>query len=111
MAQDSKSKKPEPGQAPAKAQEAKAPAKGKEALVYVGPNQAGALSLRQFTVYRGGLPENLRAAIKEDPNLGQLFVPVADLVAARAELRNNGSRLARAHSEAQRKALASRRAK
>jgi hypothetical protein len=65
--------------------------------VYVGPNMVGKLHLNTFTIYRGGrLPEPLASAAREDKELSKLFVPVADLAAARKQLAEPGSSLARA---------------
>ncbi|MDH5525150.1 MAG: hypothetical protein OEY01_14335 [Desulfobulbaceae bacterium] len=80
-------------------------------LVYVGPNMGGELTLRQYTVYRNGLPAHLAGAVESDTEMQKLFVPVADLQSARAELNKKGSRLHRAHGETLRKYLAARRAK
>lgn len=112
MAQDSKAKKKTDGEtAAAPTQQDQKSKKKTEAVVYVGPNLAGSLPLRQFTVFRGGMPPHVSAAMKDDDDLRQLFVPVAELSAARDQLKNNGSRLARAHGETLRKHLASRRVK
>ncbi len=80
-------------------------------LAYVGPNMAGEITLRQFQIFRGGLPEHLAAAVKDDREMKALFVPVADLSTARQQLKKKGSLLNRAHSETLRKYLASRGAK
>ncbi len=65
--------------------------------VYVGPNLVGKLHLNTFTIFREGkLPEPLASAAREDQELSRLFVPVADLSAARGQLAEPGSSLARA---------------
>jgi hypothetical protein len=65
------------------------PARQKTAVkqtIYVGPNLAGDLHIGRFTVDRDAWPGPLQDAIKADPVLGRLFVPVAQLAHARAEL-------------------------
>lgn len=101
MAQDSKDKKSK--------KEGRAPVQPEAAtpLVYVGPNMAGELTMRQYTVYRNGLPAHLAAAVEEDKELQSLFVPLADLAGARQDLNKKGSRLHRAHGETLRKYRAS----
>lgn len=65
--------------------------------VYVGPNLVGKLHLNTFTIFRGGqLPEPLASAAREDQELSGLFVPVSGLSAARRQLAEPGSSLARA---------------
>ncbi len=65
--------------------------------IYVGPNLVGKLHLNTFTIFREGqLPEPLASAAREDGELCELLVPVADLSAARGQLAEPGSPLARA---------------
>jgi len=73
-----------------------APAKGAQALVYVGPNMGGDLPMQQFTVFRGGLPVPVKARVDQDQDFADLFVPVAELSAARAALERAGTELKRA---------------
>ncbi len=80
-------------------------------LVYCGPNMAGKITLRQFTVFSGGLPPRLKEVVESDRDMKALFLPVADLAGARLQLNKKGSPLNRAHSETLRKYLASRGAK
>lgn len=64
--------------------------------IYVGPNLGTNIPISQFTVFKGGLPPHIEERAKGDPDFKKLFVPVADLDRARAELRNPASVLARA---------------
>lgn len=61
-----------------------------EALVYVGPNltRGGEMPLLTYQVYR-----ELPAQAQNDPDLKELFVPFAQMPAARRELQVKGSRL------------------
>ena len=74
-----------------------------EALVYVGPALTGDFHVQQFTVFKNGLPETLRAAREADKALARLFVPVADLAKARGLLARAESSLAGAFRETVRK--------
>lgn len=75
-------------------------AAAKPALVYVGPNLAGDLRLAQFTVFRGGLPKEVQAVVEADAVMGRLFVPVADLAQARADMSKASSVLQQAAGHA-----------
>ena len=80
----------------------------KASVVYVGPNMAGEIMLRHGQTFLGGVPDHLAEAGKADPMFAALFVPVADLAAARQKINKPGSFLHRAHNETLRKHLASR---
>lgn len=54
-------------------------------LVYCGPTIPGVA--KQFTSYRGGIPEALTAAQKQTPVLGGLTVPLDKLPEAMRQLR------------------------
>ena len=54
-------------------------------LVYCGPMIPGVA--KQFTSYRGGIPEALAAARKQTPMLGGLIVPLDQLPEAMRQLR------------------------
>ena len=65
--------------------------------VYVGPNLVGKLHLNTFTIFREGrLSDPLASATRGDQELSGLFVPVSGLSAARRQLAEPGSSLARA---------------
>lgn len=66
------------------------------ALVYVGPNLGRPLYIKQFQTWRGGLPGHVAEACAAQPELKRLFVPVAELAAARNELGRPTSALAKA---------------
>jgi len=57
--------------------------------VYIGPNLPGG-QLAGFTVYKNGLPAYVRELQEQTPELKKLFVPVADLAAARKRLTRPG---------------------
>lgn len=65
------------------------------AMVYVGPNSPTEPLLKQYTVFRDGLPEHIQAQAKANPTLAGLFVPVEKLNSARAELKRVGSNASR----------------
>lgn len=65
-------------------------------VIYVGPNMGGAVPVSQFTVFKNGLPVYVADKMKADQDFKKLFVPVADLSAARIELKNPVSVKARA---------------
>lgn len=65
-------------------------------VIYVGPNMGGNVPMSQFTVFKNGLPVYVADKVKTDPDFKRLFVPVADLNAARLELKNPISVKARA---------------
>lgn len=61
------------------------PAEEAGTLVYCGPTIPGVA--KQFTSYRGGIPEALAAAQKKTPVLGGLTVPLDQLPEAMRQLR------------------------
>lgn len=61
------------------------PAAEAGSVVYCGPTIRGVV--KQFTVYRGGVPEALAAAQKKAPVLGGLTVPLEQLPEAMRQLR------------------------
>lgn len=73
---------------------------GSPPLIYVGPSFPGA---KRFTVYTGGLPEELGEKMRDSPIFKGLVIPVEDLAGANAELRKSGSRLGILFREAQKK--------
>ena len=60
-------------------------------LVYCGPTIPGVA--KQFTSYRGGIPEALAAARKQTPVLGGLIVPLDQLPEAMRQLRQKSGRI------------------
>ncbi len=74
----------------------KAPQAKPETVIYVGPNMGGSVPMSQFTVFKNGLPVYVAEKAEVDPDFKRLFVPVADLNAARLELKNPASIKARA---------------
>lgn len=73
-------------------------------LVYVGPTLWGELHLVKHTVFRRGrLPEPLAAAVRQEPALARLLVPVQALAGARLELAEADSPLARAAQQVARR--------
>ena len=60
-------------------------------LVYCGPTIPGVA--KQFTSYRGGIPEALAAAQKKTPVLGGLTVPLDQLPEAMRQLRQKSGRI------------------
>jgi len=70
-----------------------------EALIYIGPSRVGKALLPQATVYSGGvLPPQIKALTSRSADLAALFVPVSRAGAAKAELRDPGSKLAKAYA-------------
>lgn len=61
-------------------------------LVYVGPS-INKLGLQQFALFREARPVYTDAAVKDCPDLAELFLPVEQLNAARRDISRNGSRL------------------
>ncbi len=64
--------------------------------IYVGPNMGGNVPMSQFTVFKNGFPPYVAEKMKAEPDFKRLFVPVADLNAARIELKKPASVRARA---------------
>jgi len=50
-------------------------------IVYIGPNLERGL-LRQYTVFRDGIPKHLEPLIESRPEISHLLVPAADLSVA-----------------------------
>jgi hypothetical protein len=61
-------------------------------IIYVGAS-IDRLGLQQFAVYRGGIPEHAQAAVKECPDLAELFLPIEQLNRARRDIQRQGSAL------------------
>lgn len=59
-------------------------------VVYCGPTIPGAAN--QFTVYTGGTPAPLAAAIEQSPALGELVVPLDKLPEVMRQLREGSGR-------------------
>ncbi len=79
------------------AKSSKTPAKETpDTVIYVGPNLSGDILISQFTVFKNGLPPYLAERTGADPVFKSLFVPLPGLTVARADLKNPGSRMARA---------------
>lgn len=62
-----------------------------EAVIYLGPNIKGIVNTG--TVFNNGLPDNLRQAVKEIPEIGELLIPLSQVVKARKKLSLPGSSL------------------
>lgn len=71
-----------------------------ERLVYCGPNIPGG-ALRQYTVFKGGLPQYAQEVIERCPAVTELFVAPAVLDQARADIGKNGTGLNTAYKEVQ----------
>ena len=63
-------------------------------LIYVGPNVAGS-PLKQFQVFRGGLPKYIEAEIEKIPEIKGLIIPVEKLETARRKIKAPGTNEAR----------------
>lgn len=74
-----------------------------ETVIYVGPNMGGDTPIAQFTAFRNGLPVNIAARVDKDPDFKRLFTPVANLNAARLELKDPASVKARAFKNVMKK--------
>lgn len=59
-------------------------------VIYVGPTIAK-IGLQQFAVFRGGVPEYIKPAVKQCGDLAELFKPVELLNHARREIQRQGS--------------------
>lgn len=55
-----------------------------QTVVYCGPTLPGVA--KQYTVYKGALPEQLTAAIKKEPAIRELIIPLGKLADARRQL-------------------------
>jgi hypothetical protein len=86
---------------PKKSQTNPADEKAPEALVWIGPNcRTGNVHLTTHQVFRGGLPDPVRALAEADPTAARLLVPVSGLAQARAALADPTSDLARVYRDA-----------
>lgn len=63
-----------------------------EKRIYIGPALSGR-RLVPYTVYIGGLPEEARTIIRENPWFEKLFVPISDMNEKRAEIAREGTPL------------------
>jgi hypothetical protein len=63
-------------------------------VMYLGPTLRGARHVVNGTIFKGGVPRHLEKELTADPDYAALFVPVADVGAARKELKNATSVLA-----------------
>ena len=70
-----------------------------EKLIYVGPNLSRG-RLLQYQVFIGGLPMHLDEEFAAMPALKCLFVPVAELNAAMAQIKQPGTPLHKYYKEA-----------
>lgn len=69
-----------------------------DSMVYIGPDLE---LVPQFSVFRNGIPEHLRAEILAKAILGELLVPVKELPAAQEALRTPGTKQYLLYKEAQ----------
>jgi len=73
------------------------PAPPPESVMYVGPSKLGLLHVQEGTVFKAGLlPEQIKAKVAESPDFARLFVPMSRAGAARAQIKNPTSPLAKA---------------
>lgn len=70
-----------------------------EPVMYVGPSKAGRLHVQAGTVFaRGVLPERVKAQAEASRDFARLLVPMSRAGAARAQIRNPKSPLAKAYA-------------
>ena len=62
-----------------------------EAVIYLGPKIKGIVNTG--TVFNNGPPDNLGQAVKEMPEIGELLIPLSQVVEARKKLSLSGSSL------------------
>lgn len=68
-----------------------------EAVMYLGASLAGYRHIVHGTVFVGGkLPDHLAQAVKTDANFAALFVPLSKAGAAKRDLENPDSAIAKA---------------
>ena len=67
----------------------KAGAKEREKVVYCGPTVRGVA--KQYTVYAGGMPQELEDFIKKHPEAANLVVPVERFTQTRKRMENAGT--------------------
>ena len=65
--------------------------------IYIGPTLPGG-SLSANTIFKNGLPAHVEQLKQQDPQIGQLIVPTAELAAARQSLSGHG-RIAQAYRD------------
>nr|DAU15674.1 MAG TPA: hypothetical protein [Caudoviricetes sp.] len=63
----------------------------KEPVVYLGPHIKEVVNAG--TVFTNGLPEHLKQAVKKMPEIGELLIPLSQVVEARKKLSIPGSSL------------------
>ena len=63
---------------------------GPERVIYCGPSIPSG-SLKQYTVYKNGLPEHLTSLLEKCPEIKELFVPIADLAKTQTAIKQPGS--------------------
>lgn len=81
------------------AQETEPAAPAAEPVMYVGPSKAGRLHVQAGTVFaRGVLPERVKAQAEASRDFARLIVPMSRAGAARAQIRNPKSPLAKAYA-------------
>lgn len=68
-------------------------------LIYIGPNMSRG-RLLQYQVFIGGLPTHLEAELAALPALKRLFVPVAEMSAAVAQVKQAGTPLNKYYKQA-----------
>lgn len=68
-------------------------------LIYIGPNLSRG-RLLQYQVFIGGLPTHLEAEFAALPALKRLFVPVAEMSAAVAQVKQAGTPLNKYYKQA-----------
>lgn len=70
-----------------------------EHLIYVGPTMKNGLT--RYAIYRGGIPEHIKAELERIPELRSLFLPVSDFPARQGEIRQAGTSLNAAYMAVQ----------
>lgn len=68
-------------------------------IIYVGAT-IQRLGLQQFAVFRGGVPDFAQDAVKDCPDLAELFVPVDRLNQSRRDIQRTGSALRQSYLNA-----------
>jgi hypothetical protein len=71
----------------------------KEPVIYLGPNIKAVVNTG--TVFINGLPEHLTKAVKEMPEIGELLIPLSQVVEVRKKLSQPGSSLGIFYNKAQ----------
>ena len=70
-----------------------------QTMVYIGPSNGH--MVQTGTTFKGGNPPRMEAALKREPFLNDLMIPVEQLSEARKELRNPESGLAALYRRAE----------